>query len=45
MTGSSRNAILSIVTFFAVGGVLLLFVKVDEGRQAAREAEALVTAL
>jgi hypothetical protein len=28
-----------------VGGILLLFVKVDEGRRAAREAEALVSTL
>ena len=39
-TGSSRSAILSIVLFFLVGGVLLYFVKVDEGQQAARRAEA-----
>jgi len=45
MTGSSRNAILSVIAFFVVGGFLLLFVKVDEGRRAAREAEALVTTL
>jgi UMF1 family MFS transporter len=45
LTGSSRNAILSVIAFFAVGGVLLLFVKVDEGRRAARDAEALVATL
>ncbi len=45
MTGSSRNAILSVIAFFVVGGFMLLFVKVDEGRRAAREAEALVTTL
>jgi UMF1 family MFS transporter len=45
MTGSSRNAILSVIAFFVVGGLLLLFVKVDEGRRAAREAEALVGTL
>jgi len=45
MTGSSRNAILSVIAFFVVGGLLLLFVKVDEGRRAAREAEALVSTL
>ncbi|MBP2646758.1 MAG: major facilitator superfamily protein [Gemmatimonadetes bacterium] len=44
LTGSSRNAILSVVAFFVVGGLLLLFVKVDEGRRAAREAEVLVAA-
>jgi MFS transporter, UMF1 family len=45
MTGSSRNAILSVIAFFVVGGFMLLFVRVDEGRRAAREAEALVTTL
>ena len=44
LTGSSRNAILSVVAFFVVGGVMLLFVKVDEGRRAARDAEAAVAA-
>jgi len=39
-TGSSRNAILSLVVFFVAGGLLLAFVNVDEGRRAAREAEA-----
>lgn len=43
LTGSSRNAILSIVAFFVVGAVLLLMVNVEEGRRAAREAEAGVT--
>jgi UMF1 family MFS transporter len=36
---SSRNAILWIVAFFVLGGALLLFVDVEEGRRAAREAE------
>ena len=36
---SSRNAILSVVAFFVLGGAMLLFVDVDEGRRAAREAE------
>jgi UMF1 family MFS transporter len=40
MTGSSRNAILSVIAFFVVGGALLYFVDVEEGRRAAREAEA-----
>ncbi|HEU5304688.1 MAG TPA: MFS transporter [Gemmatimonadales bacterium] len=35
-TGSSRNAILSVIGFFAVGAALLWFVDVDEGRSAAR---------
>ncbi len=39
MTGSGRNAILSVVVFFVVGGVLLLFVNVEEGQKTAREAE------
>ncbi len=39
LTGSSRNAILSVVSFFVVGGLVLLLVDVDEGRRVAREAE------
>jgi UMF1 family MFS transporter len=35
-SGTSRNAILSIIGFFVVGGLLLLFVNVEEGRRAAR---------
>ena len=35
-SGTSRNAILSIVAFFIVGGVLLTFVDVDAGRREAR---------
>jgi UMF1 family MFS transporter len=42
-TGSSRTAILSIIGFFAGGGILLAFVDVDEGQRAAREAEAALT--
>jgi UMF1 family MFS transporter len=38
-TGSSRNAVLSIVVFFVVGAILLSRVNVEEGRRAAREAE------
>jgi len=38
-TGSSRQAILSVIAFFALGGVLLAFVNVRVGEQAAREAE------
>jgi len=37
-TGSSRNAILSVIGFFAVGALLLLFVNVDAGQRAAQEA-------
>jgi UMF1 family MFS transporter len=44
-TGSSRNAILSVIGFFAVGAALLATVDVEEGRRAAREAEARVTGL
>jgi UMF1 family MFS transporter len=39
-TGASRDAILALVVFFVVGGGLLAFVDVEEGRRAAREAEA-----
>ncbi|HEY7697684.1 MAG TPA: MFS transporter, partial [Vicinamibacteria bacterium] len=38
-TGSSRNAVLSIIVFFVVGAILLSRVDVEEGRRAAREAE------
>ena len=38
-TGSSRNGILSIIAFFALGGVLLSFVNVRIGETAARQAE------
>ena len=38
-TGSSRNAILGVVVFFAVGAAILARVNVDEGRQMARDAE------
>ena len=40
LTGSSRGAILSVIAFFIVGGVLLHFVDVEQGQRAAREAEA-----
>jgi UMF1 family MFS transporter len=36
-TGSSRNAILSVIGFFVVGGALLSLVDVEEGQRAARE--------
>jgi UMF1 family MFS transporter len=39
LTGSSRAGILSIISFFIVGAILLALVDVDEGRRAAREAE------
>ena len=39
-TDSIRPAILALILFFIVGGVLLRFVNVEEGRRAAAEAEA-----
>lgn len=39
MTGSSRLAILTVIVFFVVGGLLLTRVDVEAGRSAAREAE------
>lgn len=44
LTGSSRNAILSVIAFFVVGGILLYLVDVDEGQRIAREAEGEVQA-
>jgi UMF1 family MFS transporter len=38
-SGSSRNAILSVLVFFIVGGALLTLVDVKAGREEAREAE------
>ena len=38
-SGSGRNAILAVVAFFIVGGLLLTRVDVDTGRRAARDAE------
>jgi UMF1 family MFS transporter len=40
LTGSSRNAILSVIAFFAIGAAVLAFVDVEKGRKAARDAEA-----
>jgi len=40
MTGSSRGAILAIFGFFAVGGLLLAMVDVEEGRREARAGDA-----
>jgi len=39
LTGSGRSAILSIIAFFVVGGVILYFVDVEEGERVARAAE------
>ena len=38
-SGTGRNAILSVLAFFILGGALLTLVDVNAGRQAAREAE------
>ena len=38
-SGSSRNAILSVIGFFVVGGAILAFVNVEEGQRVARAAE------
>ena len=38
-TGSSRNAILSVIVFFVIGGLLLWPVDVGEGQRAARAAD------
>jgi MFS transporter, UMF1 family len=43
VTGSSRNAILSVIGFFALGGALLLLVNVDEGQRVARQAHLAAT--
>jgi UMF1 family MFS transporter len=42
-TGSGRSAILSVVAFFVLGAAILAFVNVEEGRRAARAAEAGLT--
>jgi UMF1 family MFS transporter len=39
VTGSSRNAILSVIGFFAVGAALLAVVDVGEGQRMARQVE------
>ena len=39
-TGSGRSAILAVAGFFVVGGAILAFVNVEEGRRAARAGEA-----
>jgi UMF1 family MFS transporter len=40
VTGQSRLAILSVIVFFVTGALVLSFVNVEEGRAAARRAEA-----
>ncbi len=42
-SGSSRNAILSVIVFFIVGAILLSRVNVAEGQRIAREREAAMT--
>jgi UMF1 family MFS transporter len=42
LTGSSRNAILAVSSFFVIGGFILTLVRVEEGRRRAWEAEKLV---
>jgi len=39
-TGTSRNAILSIIAFFVIGGILLTFVDVEAGRREAKVSSA-----
>ena len=39
LTGSSRNAILSVIVFFVVGAALLWLVDVDEGKRVAAASE------
>jgi len=39
VTGNSRNAILSVIVFFAIGALLLSRVRVTEGQEAARAAD------
>jgi UMF1 family MFS transporter len=38
--GSSQAALLSVIAFFVVGGAILVFVDVEEGRRIARQVEA-----
>jgi MFS transporter, UMF1 family len=40
VTGSSRNAILSVIAFFVAGAILLAFVDVEEGKREAGRADA-----
>lgn len=40
LAGGSRLAILALITFFVIGGSLLLFVDVDEGRRIAMDEDA-----
>jgi UMF1 family MFS transporter len=40
--GSSRPAVLSLIVIFFVGGLLLTFVKVEEGKRVAQSEDALL---
>jgi MFS-type transporter involved in bile tolerance (Atg22 family) len=40
MTGSSRPAVMSLVVFFIIGGILLTRVNIDEGKRVAQEEDA-----
>jgi UMF1 family MFS transporter len=44
-SGSGRSAILAVAAFFIVGAAILAFVRVEEGRAAARAAELELTGL
>jgi UMF1 family MFS transporter len=44
LTGSSRSAILAVISFFIIGGALLAFVNVREGQAAARAADGVSSA-
>jgi UMF1 family MFS transporter len=44
-TGTMRPAILAVISFFVIGGLLLYFVNVEEGQRFAREAESKVRPL
>jgi MFS transporter, UMF1 family len=44
-TGSSRNAILSVIAFFAVGAAILAFVDLEEGKREAQAADAVAVKL
>jgi UMF1 family MFS transporter len=45
MTGESRGAILAVIAFFVVGGILLSRVDVAKGQQIARAEESEVAAV
>jgi UMF1 family MFS transporter len=45
IAGGSRLSILSVIFFFIAGGILLIFVNVDEGIRVAREKEAIASSI